>query len=53
MTRHRSVMTVIISLVLISAGLYVLLSQQYTDDVQKWASGIIGMVVGFWLTPMD
>jgi len=31
------------------AGLYVILSQAYEDDIEKWAIGIVGTAVGFWL----
>lgn len=44
-------MAAIISLMLIGAALYVILSQQYADDVQKWAFGVIGVVIGYWLKP--
>ncbi|MBM3135414.1 MAG: hypothetical protein FJZ89_09085 [Chloroflexi bacterium] len=42
-------MAVGISIVVLGAGLYVILSKQYSDDVQRWAFGAIGMVVGYWL----
>ena len=42
-------MVVGISLVVLAAGLYVVLSKKYSDDVQRWAFGAIGMVVGYWL----
>lgn len=32
------------------AGLWVLLSQQYEDDVEKWAMGILGTVVGSYIS---
>jgi len=38
-----------ISLVVLAAGLYVILSKKYSDEVQRWAFGAIGMVVGYWL----
>jgi|GEM_PF-2654484 hypothetical protein len=42
-------MAVGISLVVLAAGLYVVLSKKYSDEVQRWAFGAIGMVVGYWL----
>jgi hypothetical protein len=42
-------MAVGISIVVLGAGLYVVLSQKYSSDAQKWAFGIIGVVVGYWL----
>jgi hypothetical protein len=42
-------MAIGISLVVLGAGLYVVLSKKYSDDAQRWAFGAIGMVVGYWL----
>ncbi|MBM4429345.1 MAG: hypothetical protein FJ026_03230 [Chloroflexi bacterium] len=42
-------MAVGISIVVLGAGLYVILSKQYSDDVQRWAFGAIGVIVGYWL----
>lgn len=38
-----------VSLIVLSAALYVILSQRYTAKVEHWAYGIVGMVLGFWL----
>ena len=43
------IMQVIISLVVLGAALYVILSGKYKDDVQKWAFGAIGLIIGYWL----
>ena len=43
------VMSVVVSLVLLAGALYVVLSGTYDQDTQKWAMGIVGMIVGFWL----
>ena len=40
---------VAISLLVLFAALFVILSQRYPDDYAKWAFGIIGIVVGYWL----
>jgi VWFA-related protein len=45
----RAAMQVIVSLVVLGAALYVILSKKYPDDVQKWAFGVVGMIVGYWL----
>jgi hypothetical protein len=45
----REVMQIIISLVILGASLYIILSKKYDDDVQKWAFGAIGTVIGYWL----
>ena len=42
-------MAVGISLVVLAAGLYIVLSQKYSSDAQKWAFGIIGVIVGYWV----
>ena len=38
-----------ISVVLLVAALFVVLSGSYDDSFNKWAFGIIGIVVGYWL----
>jgi hypothetical protein len=44
-------MQVVVSLVVLGAGLWVILSGRYAADAQHWASGAIGTVVGYWLKP--
>ncbi len=39
----------IVSLVLLIACLIVILKGQYPDAVMKWAIGIVGVIVGYWL----
>lgn len=43
------VMQVIVSMVLLAAGLFVVLSTTYTPQAQHWGYGTIGSVLGFWL----
>jgi len=45
----RTVMQVIISLIVLTSALIVILSKKYPDDVQKWAFGVVGTIVGYWL----
>jgi hypothetical protein len=45
----RTIMQVVISLIVLLVGLFTILSKKYDADVQKWAFGIIGMIVGYWL----
>ena len=45
------IMQILISVGLLTAALYVILSGKYEPDVQKWAFGIIGTIVGYWLKP--
>ncbi len=37
-----------ISLVILIPTLYVVLSKEYPAETQKWATGLIGVVVGYW-----
>lgn len=45
----RTVMQVILSLGVAAAGLYVILAGNYEPDSEKWAGGVIGTVLGYWL----
>ena len=42
------VMQIVISLVVLAAAVYVLLATSNADD-HKWAYGVIGTIVGYWL----
>lgn len=42
-------MPVIISLIVLGAGLYVILSNSYAPEDKKWGYGSVGTVVGYWL----
>jgi len=39
----------VVSAVLLAVSLYVVLSQTYPSDYSKWAFGMIGLIVGYWL----
>jgi hypothetical protein len=45
----RLVMQVTLSLAMVTAGLVVLLGGSASADLQKWAAGWIGAVIGYWL----
>jgi len=45
------IMQILISIGLLVAALYVILSKKYDGDVQKWAFGVVGTIVGYWLKP--
>jgi hypothetical protein len=45
----RSIMAAVISLAVLSAALYIILSRAFTDSEHKWAFGIIGTLLGYWL----
>ena len=38
-----------ISVIVLAVSLYVILSQRFPDDYNKWAFGMVGLVVGYWL----
>jgi hypothetical protein len=42
-------MPIIVSIIVLLAGLYVILSKKYPDDTQKWAFGVVGLIIGYWL----
>jgi len=48
-TTINDIMRVLISLVVLAAALYVILSNKYEDDVKKWAFGVVGLIIGYWL----
>lgn len=43
-------MQVVVSLAILGAGLFMILHGSYSADAQKWAAGLIGSVVGYWLS---
>jgi hypothetical protein len=52
----RLIMAIVVSIVILGAGLYVILATQggqpkYPEGTQKWAFGAVGSVLGFWLKP--
>lgn len=47
--RYRLVARVVVSLVCLCAALWVILSGVYPDATLKWAFGIVGLIIGYWL----
>ena len=47
--KTRAIMQVIVSLVVLAAALYVLLAGGYTETVEKFMTGLLGTVIGYWL----
>lgn len=45
----RLAMQVAISIAVLLSALYVILSDKYSSDTEKWAYGAIGTLVGYWL----
>jgi hypothetical protein len=42
-------MPVLISLIVLGCALWIILSSGYPDAHQKWAFGVVGTIVGYWL----
>ena len=47
----KTTMMVIVSIAVLASSLYIVLSGRYDGDSQKWAFGVIGTLLGFWLRP--
>ena len=45
----RQFMIVTVSIVVLAASLYIILSRAYDESAQKWAYGAVGLVTGHWL----
>ena len=48
-SRLVAAIQVIVSLAVLGAALHVILSKQYASNDIKWACGIVGTVIGYWL----
>ena len=54
--RHVAVMRIVVSLIVLVTGLAVLTAPNFIfcdkpdDTAQKWAAGVVGIVVGYWLS---
>ena len=42
-------MAIVVSLVVLAASLFVILSKKYPPESDRWAYGAVGTIVGFWL----
>jgi len=47
--RWTFVARVVISIVILSSGIYIIMHDSYSDAVVKWAIGAVGVVIGYWL----
>ena len=47
--RAKLATQIAISLIVLFAALYIILSNRYDDSNTKWAFGMVGLVVGYWL----
>jgi hypothetical protein len=44
----RIAMMIVVSVIVLGSSLYVILSTKFDTVAQKWAFGIVGVIVGFW-----
>lgn len=47
--RWTFIVRVVVSLVILAASLFVILQGNYSDATVKWAYGMAGLIVGYWL----
>jgi len=45
----KDVVRVVLSLVVVLAALYIILSRRFPEASEKWAFGTIGLILGYWL----
>lgn len=38
------------SVIVLGVSIYMILSKQYSDETNKWAFGMIGLITGYWLS---
>ena len=42
-------MVIVVSLALLGAALFIILTDSYPDSHSKWAFGMVGLIAGYWL----
>lgn len=47
--RWQFIARTILTIVVLLASLFVILRGGYNDAITKWAIGVFGLVVGYWL----
>jgi len=47
----RFIMSCIVTTIMLGAALYIILSQSFTEADVKWAYGMVGIIIGHWLSP--
>ena len=47
--KMRAGMMVWISIITLAASLFVVVANRHEESIQKWATGMVGFIVGFWL----
>jgi hypothetical protein len=48
---RRLLMQAVVSLAVLGASLFIILTHGFSPDSKRWAYGTVGMVVGYWLKP--
>ena len=51
-TEYKRVITITrigLSAIVLAAALFVILSNDFSADHNKWAFGLVGLVMGYWL----
>jgi hypothetical protein len=49
-TNSKLLIQFIFSLIILIVSFYMVLSKQYSDETNKWAFGMIGLIIGYWLS---
>ena len=49
--RTKLRMAILVSLIVVASALYMVLSQDFGTDAEKWAFGSVGTILGYWLSP--
>lgn len=50
---YNQIMIAIVSLSVLFSALFIILSGSYSEPEQKWAFGVVGTVIGFWMNNGD
>ena len=48
-TNHSAAMQITVTLILLLASLFVILSAQYDANSKHWAFATVGTILGYWL----
>lgn len=44
-----TVFSLVLQLIFVAVSFYIILSQKFPSDTQRWAFGTLGLVLGYWL----
>jgi hypothetical protein len=47
--KTKAIMAVVVSLIILLSALYIILSKTFPPETDKWAFGVIGVLLGYWL----